>query len=223
MLELLQEAVKPYNLPWTILLGLVLLYWLVQIVTGLDFEGDLNFEAEVDMANPDGFLDGLTRFLHVGQVPLMFVIGALALVAWTFSIVGNLFLNPDQVVWLGWLLAVLALIPAVLLARLLLAPVAAFYKQLETKEAGNRSMVGQTCTVITERVDDVYGQGEIHTKDGTFTVSIRPAENCEQLERGDTALIIDRFDDKLVYAVRKVSSDQLAIADHRSAQPESSD
>ena len=52
MIEFLQECILPVNLPLTILMGLVLSYWLMVIVgvLGLDvIDLDLDLDADVDL------------------------------------------------------------------------------------------------------------------------------------------------------------------------------
>ena len=62
MWEVLQAALAAVNLPYTVFLGLILLYWLTVIIGALDldlFNIDLDADADVDAPGLDGV--GLAR------------------------------------------------------------------------------------------------------------------------------------------------------------------
>lgn len=62
MTELVQQAISAYNLPLTILLGVMIVYWLVAIFGLIDFESAdnaLQLDSEMDMdLDVDGAVDG---------------------------------------------------------------------------------------------------------------------------------------------------------------------
>ena len=66
-MELLLECIKWVNLPWTVLFGLTLLYWIMVIIGGLDpdmldfdasdFDADVDFDGHIH-ADGDFHADG---------------------------------------------------------------------------------------------------------------------------------------------------------------------
>ena len=85
MRELLEASISYVNFPFTVLLGLVLLYWITVIVGLLDldlFDVDLDVDADVDVdvdVDVDAGADvpgvggagiATLRFFHVGTVPV---------------------------------------------------------------------------------------------------------------------------------------------------------
>src|SRR5689334_13025861 len=94
MLEVFSEAIRPINLPFTILLGIVVLYWILVAVGafGLDFgaDGDIDADAGADIADADaGWFSHFLNFINVGEVPITIVLSFLTLSAWFLSIVVN--------------------------------------------------------------------------------------------------------------------------------------
>lgn len=219
MTELLHEAIQWYNLPWTILLGLLLLYWIFEIVTGIDFDLDFDLDADLDAEGPEGVsgaggpIAGLAKFVHLGHLPLMMIVTAIAIAGWAFSIFGNYYLNPGANAILGVAFAIIAFVPAVFVARLCLWPFVRFYKSLEGKTDGNESMIGRVCKIRTDRVDDRFGQAEVPTPEGPYVINVRLCSTSAPLSQGDTALIIAEDTARMSYTVRRISNEHLVATD----------
>ena len=105
MFEFFYEVLRPVNLPFTALLGMVVFYWLLVLLGALDF----NSEPSIDLAHGhDLHVDGgtgghdmdhgshfdghdvggfksLLQFLNFGNVPSMIVISIIVLSMWTIS------------------------------------------------------------------------------------------------------------------------------------------
>ena len=88
MWEVLDASMAVVNLPYTVFLGLILLYWLAVIVGGLDLDlFNVEIDADVDVdTNMDTAVSGLggvglavLQFFHVGTVPLMLLLSFLSL------------------------------------------------------------------------------------------------------------------------------------------------
>ena len=103
MQELWQAAFEPVNLFYTILLGLILLYWLSVLVGALDLSAldfDLDVDADMDMdvdvdADIDadaemesslGWMAGALHFFNFGKLPFMILMTFVILPAWVLSI-----------------------------------------------------------------------------------------------------------------------------------------
>ena len=83
-MDLIQETIKGYNLPFTILLGFVILYWVIAMMGLIDIDGGGDLDIDVD-ADADGIGEGGTenalsdaiRFLGFSDAPLMLVLSIL--------------------------------------------------------------------------------------------------------------------------------------------------
>jgi hypothetical protein len=126
--RLFHQIVEPANLPFTILLAVVLLYWLTVIVGALDVDV-LNFDVTADTGanvdvdvhhevdaphdadfHADGFSwFGFLSFVNLGRVPTMIVISFFVFSLWLLSMLYNHYLG-----WLGAWLPLALLLPNIL-------------------------------------------------------------------------------------------------------------
>lgn len=229
MQALIHESLLVYNLPWTLLLGLSLAYWLLTAIglADLDFF-DLDLDTESAHGDGDGDgegnaqpgpLHGFFEFLHLTQLPLMVVLTALSATAWFFSVVGNHFLNAGANPWIGGAIAAAAFVPSAFVANVLLRPVVSFYRQLEAGTDGNIPMLGRTVTVRTDRVDENFGQGEVESPEGPLIINIRTFKGSETLKRGDTVFITEEDSEKMLYFVETFGAEDADLLGQPTSQP----
>lgn len=213
--ELYTESLRWYNLPWTLMLVLMMVYWSFSILTSidldfldLDFDLDADADADVDVDSPGGGLfAGILEFIHLGSLPLMVVLTGLVICGWSLALIGNYYLNPSSLGLIGFGVSLAVALPGVVLSSLALWPVAVFYKRLEDKTDGNLTMIGRTCTVRSDRVDASFGQAEVSTPEGPLVVNVRLASESSPLGVGDSALIINEDQEQMLYTVRKISNE----------------
>lgn len=123
MPELFKEAIGLHNLPVTVLLGVMIVYWILVMIgaTDVDMDGPdvhvegghggadigdghgggdrgMPFGGHVDghgghAPTQSGFWQTCGRLLHLGEVPLMIVLSVLSLFMWAFSITANYLFN----------------------------------------------------------------------------------------------------------------------------------
>ena len=122
MMDFFQECIAPVNLPVTILLGLVVAYWLMVIVGVLGMDAiDLELDADFDLdggidANVDAgsIVGDFFRFMHMGDVPIMIVISFFAISMWVVTLISNHFFNPS----FSWLVTGFWILPNLLVSLL---------------------------------------------------------------------------------------------------------
>ena len=98
MLELWNAALAAVNLPYTILLGFVCLYWL-SVITGVldistgDVDVDLDIDVDADMdveADAEiGWMGGALHFFNFGKVPFMLIMTVVIVSAWSMAVISN--------------------------------------------------------------------------------------------------------------------------------------
>jgi hypothetical protein len=214
MIEFLLETIQPPNLPATVLLGVVLLYWSLMIVGIFGFDGldaDVGLEADADLdADIDGHVDGgiasdVLTFFHLGEVPVMIIATFFVLFFWIATMVTNHYWNPDQ----DLLVALRYLIPNVVvglvLTKLCVWPFTPLFREMRKTDAPK--VVGSRGVVCTSYLDGAFGQIRIQ-QDGPPIVVNAVTSNGQRLVR-DVPVQVIRFDRETgVYIVEAVKPEK---------------
>lgn len=214
MMEVLRESVAPVNLPFTLLLGLVVGYWLL-VALGLVDLDDVGPEVGIDAGleggdagvEHAGAFSSLLHFINIGEVPAMIVVSVLTLSAWTISLIANHYFNTGSLV-----LAAAFLMPnllvSIIVTRYATKPFKAFFKALNSDHDAPKPVVGSTCTVVTSEANEHFGQAEIATKGAPLLIHVRTADNTV-LKKGETGLVIRADNEKNIYTIIKVTPEKL--------------
>ena len=227
MNELIQQSFAWYNLPFTVLLILVVLYWLLAILGTIDldlfefdFDADMDADLDVDLdadgfdgagGSGSGFFRGLAQFFDLGTIPLTLLASLGVLFGWMISVTINYYLLPGIGLFLGVCVMFGSMFSGLILTKLILMPFRPMLKKLMVDGVKHEPLVGKVCTVRTGEVTDQYGQGELIHKNREKILQIRISPDAEPLRKGDSALLISFHESTLVYQVRAVSDDTIEI------------
>lgn len=205
MQEFLQNLALPYNLAISILLGMIMLYWIVSLF-GVGFDAlDVDFDFDSDTgANLSslGPLAGFIKLLNGSSVPLSGIATFFALSTWFFTVMGNDLFNEADDLKTGWIILGISGIAAVPATKLITWPLAPFFRKLKESEIAE-PILGQTGVVISRKVDGSYGQAEVVRKEGA-PASINCICQEGEIPRGESIEVISY--DKLsgLYTVRPI-------------------
>lgn len=199
--ELWEQAILPYNLPVTILLGLVVVFWILTLVGAVSADADL--DAGVDDPTNIGDVPGaMLRIVNAGYVPLTVVLTILILMMWIGSIVLNYYFNPggSLLVALGFFVA--AFVLGVIATKIITQPLVPFMRRL--KQAENAPpVIGEVGVVRSIQLDPTYGQVEVQRADGApALLNARLGVDSEAVPRGTEVAIISFDEQSGVYLVR---------------------
>lgn len=160
MLELLFEIFRPVNLLPTILLIMVLAYWLLAI-TGLVGDGIFDADADVSVDGVEGAghaLGGFGKFLHVGDVPVMVIASLLVVFFWASSVITNHYFNPDMRLGVVAVMLVPNIIVSLLITKLALVPIVPIMRKVNPVDSVAADLVGRLAVVQTLELNDRFGQ-----------------------------------------------------------------
>ncbi len=186
--------------PATLLLMLVVAYWLFVIIGALDLDL-FHFDLHLDLDGHESFADwgmvGL-KWFNLGDVPLMVWVTAFSLPMWLASVVLDRNLSEpttQQIVTAILRNAGIALVAA----KVLTAPLKGKLKHVEPNPA--TSLVGRTCIVTTGEATPTFGQAQIDTTDGApLMLTVRTTGGS--LAKGMRAEIVDYAPELHVYYIR---------------------
>lgn len=209
MNDFLTAALGLPTLIFTVGLVLVVAYWVLVILGGIDselFGGGGDATDGIELGGGGGPVSRLIDALGITTVPSTVVLSFVVLFSWFFS------LALSEVVD-GWALtgaaSLLAGIGVVVVALSLSLPLTALAARpfrglfVHTPAAMRRSLVGKLCTVRTGSVSDSFGQAEIADEEGaSLLVQVRCPE-ANDLGAGDLALIYAYDDDDEVFIVAR--------------------
>lgn len=213
MMELFNEALAAHQVPLTILLGFVLLYWLLVAFGVLegDFEvSDASAGVEIggDHVADAGALGAawvsVGRVLGFAKVPIVVWGSFFILFLWLAALLLNAFLNgqPDarSLITAGILLVPSAFF-SLILTKLVTWPLGKVFALLGTTQSEAVEVIGQVGRVTSTTVDESFGQVEIPGHSAPVSIRVRLARGTAPLRRGDAAQVLELADDGLHYYV----------------------
>ena len=201
VMELWKQAVLPYNLPFTILLGLVVVFWILTLIGAVGTD-------VLDVNPGDGPADlgdvpaAMLRMVNAGFVPLTVVLSILILMMWIGAVCLNYYFNPDQ----SWLLAGgflgASFILAIVATKILTQPLVPLMRRL--KEAENVApVIGGIGIVRSILMDSKFGQVEVERPDGASALlNARLGDGADPIARGTPVAILSLDDASGLYLVR---------------------
>lgn len=212
MLELLQESIKGYNLPLTILLGVVILYWvvallgLVDIDIGGDFDLDVDADAEsgheegVDTASGN-FVNSAMRFAGFADAPMMFVLSVFVVMVWVFNLIANMYFNPLESGAQATILLLPVAVAGFVSTRLLVRPLRPVMKMLKAKEAP-AAIIGEQAVVVSASLDHEFGRVQIDFDGRPLVLNAVISNQDQKLKKGAQVLVVSKIEDSENYIVR---------------------
>ncbi len=209
MLELLAESIAFYNLPLTVLLGLVILYWVVSAIGVLDLEFDFDLDGDfsVEAGSALGALGGLLRFANADRVPTMIVATVFVLFLWGFGMALNLIFNQTGSYLLAGLLFLPNFIASLICTKLVTLPLKGLFTKFRLEGEVQEPIVGRSGIVKSAQVDEIYGQVEVLTASSPLLLNARVTSGSGlSLAKGTQVLIFDHDSEREIFLVREDDS-----------------
>ncbi len=212
-LEVLTHSVAAANLPYTILLGMVVLYWLLYILgavgedvldfVGLDLDADVDVDVDVDLdvggVFGGGFLNAVFAFFHIGQVPVVLILSVFIVCMWTISMVATRLLGDA-----GSVVAAMLVVPVIfaglMATKALVMPFAPFLKKVFDQSSDKVEIIGKTCVVYSLKATESHGQAEF-TMDGAPLLLNVKTKQGETLKRGEEAIVYGHDKENNIYLI----------------------
>lgn len=203
MKELWQQAVLPCNLPITILLGLVVLFWAFQLAGGQGLDSaDGDPGAGEPSADIGGASSSIMRVINAGAVPLTIVLSVLVLALWIASVLLNFYFNPQQIRLRSVALFFAAFVLALVATKLITLPLVPLMRRLKASEE-TAPVIGETGIVRSIELDSRSGQVEVQRADGAPAIlNSRLAPDAPPVPRGTPVVVVSIDEASGVYLVR---------------------
>jgi hypothetical protein len=187
----------------SVLMCVVLVYWLLMILGALDMEF-LDFDFGLDAADggdvtfADWGMLGL-KWFNLGDVPLMFWLTAFAFPAWIAATIFNRELADPSQVDIAKALA-RDFIIGMFAAKALTQPVKGKFRHKQPHPA--EEMIGRMVTITSSEVTTAFGQAQYQTGQGApLILDVRTLEGV--VGKGESARIVDYSPEARLYYVEK--------------------
>ena len=201
MSEVFDQAFRMVNLPFTVLLGLIVLYWLLVALGALDVhlfsdvDHDVNHEFDHDVS-------GFTQFLHfigVGDVPVMVIVSVLGLSMWLGSMLANYYLTGgSQLYALALLIPNLAI--SIVVTRYVTLPLRPLFRLINKDCGPGEEVLGRVCQIVTSEATPTFGQAEITRSGASVLINVRTLDDAVLL-KGAHAAVVRSDSEKGVYYI----------------------
>lgn len=184
---------------FTVLLGVVLLYWVLALVGLVDFEHggiEIDLSHEMDLHADDADLTDLASYVvafGLNGVPFSIVISLIVLFSWLFTGLAAQYLLPyiptSLLTFLvGTAIMVLGFCLAIVVTARVIRPMRGLFVTHNARS--NQSLVGLGCKILTGEVTEKFGRAEVAVNDATINIRVW-ANSPNALAKGARAIIID--------------------------------
>lgn len=201
---LISYAFTGANLIPTILLILVLIYWITVILGVIDFDFlDIDIDLDLDAGESLEGFQAVLAFLNLKDMPVMIVSSILTLIFWVLSMF--LYVLP---ITPGGFLNGICLIPvfvvSVLLTKVVSNPLKKVFRNshasAQTQEV---AIIGQFVTMTCDLVDQRLGQAEVHRDGASILINVKGEIEGETFHKQEE-VYVTRKDERDVYYIVKL-------------------
>ncbi|RYF82661.1 MAG: ubiquinone biosynthesis protein [Comamonadaceae bacterium] len=182
---------------YSLLLAVVLVYWVAAIIGLVDFGEssiDLDIAEHADVSVDDlGTIAGFVVAFGLSGVPFSIVVTLLVVIGWTLSTLAGIWVLawvptlPLQIIAGLVVLAACFALSIVIAARIVRPLRGAFVTDYARQ---NSDLIGQTCIITTGSVDEKQGYAQVAQRGAGILIQVwSPSPN--PLRRGSSALIVE--------------------------------
>ena len=212
MMELWQHSIHWTALPFTTVLAVVALYWIIVILGVLDLDSidfmpdvDLDIDGDVDVdgdVSHGPFMSGVAFFFGV-DAPFMVPFSIFAFVSWMLVVLGNYYWNTANVMGVGLGLGLGAFLVGLFITKYLSAPFHVMFRKMEAETGDPGKMEGRMCTVLSPEIDDTLGQCEVEVQGAPVLLNVRHKSGAI-LKKGDEAVVLERDEESGAYWIKSL-------------------
>jgi hypothetical protein len=202
-MEFLNTALTFPTVVFSVLLIIVILFWLITIVGLADidmFEADVELETQANTASTLGIFNNL----GLSEVPLTVSASIIIMTAWLISIYSQAwflaeFKSHSLYYVFGALIILACSIISLPISALITKPLRRFFTSKQT--ANKHDFIGLECTIATSKVTQTFGQARVTLQGAEQLIEIRVQDPTHQFNLGDTALLIEHLVDSRSYVI----------------------
>ena len=217
MKELIEISFSPVNAFFSIMSLLLLGYWILVIIAGLDPDllsvdfDSADLDTDLDSDSPDlpdrtestegsGFMK-ILEFFNFDELPLMFILTIIFFSMWLIGVNVTYYLGIESTL-LGFLLLIPNFILSLFVVKIFSKPLSYLYKQVNHKGEPEIDFLGRRCVVFSSLDQNKIGQIQLTVSGDPIRLSAK-SNTEEKLVAGQQAVIVGESEDRKYYLVEK--------------------
>ncbi|WP_026703882.1 OB-fold-containig protein [Flavobacterium soli] len=217
MKELIEISFSPVNAFFSIMSIIMVLYWILVIVAGIDPDllsvdfDSADLETDFDHhtqdlpdrseTSSDGGFMKILEFFNFDELPLMFILTIIFFSMWLIGVNVTYYLGVESTL-LGFLLLIPNFIVSLFVVKIFSKPLSYLYKQVNHKGEPEIDFLGRRCVVFSSMDQNKVGQIQLSVNGDPMRLSAK-SNTEEQLIAGQQAIIVGESEDKKYYLVEK--------------------
>lgn len=231
MEQIINIALSPVNMVLTILMILLIVYWLFTMISGIDFDVDVDVDVDADVdidseTNLDGgnldFEDianteinkedvaNRRKKLKWWQIALIYFnfVGlpfmftfTCWIFVWWLCTVISTTLTHSYTNNLGYILLLAAILPSLIITKIITTPFKNFFKNLNKDGDSPIDLIGRTGILFSTISENKMGSAEVTAENATMSIYVKSLTG-KHINYNQKILIIKQSEDKNYYFVK---------------------
>lgn len=221
MNELMNILFAPANVALSAFLGLLFLYWIFNIISGIEIDSDFDVDLDVDLDTDFEFSDLSNAEIqkeHLGKnqikgwqkvlvyfnfvdLPFMFTFTSWIFTWWALTISLTYFTDSTHSDF-GIALCFMLMLPSLLLNKWITSPFKSFFRHLQKDGDKAHKFEGKTGLLLSNIGGDKIGNVRLKINDDTLTVYGKSLDGSS-INKDDEVIIINQSDDKKYYYIKQ--------------------
>lgn len=197
---MLKYAITGVNIIPTVLLGLVVLYWIIAIVGVLDFDF---LDIDIDTSDSAGPFYAILVFLNVAELPFMLVLSILILNFWIISML-LYYLPIIQGGLINGLLFIPVIIVSIIITKYEVIPLKGIFKYSNMQDNMGNEATEQLCTLMCQVNNGRLGQAKIKRDGASIVINVKSEYDKESFDKDEVAFVSRKDTDKNIYYIVKI-------------------
>ncbi len=230
MTNLIDILFSDVNMILSTLLIILITYWLITMIGGLDFDLDIDVDVDADLEIDSEIEGGNMDFEDISNteinqedivgkrrkplkwwqifliyfnfvgLPFMFTFTFWIFIWWFVTAITTAITHTYDHV-LGFGIMILALFPSLIITKIITTPFKGFFKNLNKDGDAPIDYLGRKATLLSSISEDKMGNAEVSVNGDSLSIYVKSL-NGEHLPYGTSILIIKRSNDRNYYLVQ---------------------
>lgn len=199
--DFLAFSVQKSQLPYTIILGFLLLYWILVLAGAFNFEF-FGVDVDADLDAPEGPFQWFLALFNIGELPVMIVVSFIVVGLWTTAMITGMLMPQGVSTFFRLAFLPVNVLVGALVAIPMIKPVAWLFRQNEASREVIREE-GSLAHLRSALEPEAMGQAMIDRQGAPVMLNVKLAAGEAAMSAGTEVVVVSKEGD--FYRVKKFS------------------